>query len=108
MVLRLQQYIQGCQDEIDFTLNNAVYDVYKFLYLSPERLATKLFLTRLPDLNINYVAIDEAHCISQWGYDFRPSYLNIAKIRDVLPNVPFIALTATATPDVAIDIQKKT
>lgn len=95
------------KDEIDFTLNNAVYEAYKFLYLSPERLATKLFLTRLPDMNINFVAVDEAHCISQWGYDFRPSYLNIAKIRDIIPNVPFIALTATATPEVAIDIQEK-
>jgi len=95
------------RDEIDIALNNAVYGAYKFLYLSPERLATKLFLTRLPDMNINYVAVDEAHCISQWGYDFRPSYLNIAKIREVIPNVPFIALTATATPKVAVDIQEK-
>ena len=95
------------KDEIDFTLNNAVYDAYKFLYLSPERLGTKLFLTRLPDMNINFVAVDEAHCISQWGYDFRPSYLNIVKIREIIPNVPFIALTATATPKVAIDIQEK-
>lgn len=93
--------------EIDIVLNNAVYAAYKFLYLSPERLATKLFLARLPDMNINYIAVDEAHCISQWGYDFRPSYLNIANIKEILPNVPFIALTATATPKVATDIQEK-
>lgn len=93
--------------EIDNILNNAVYGAYKFLYLSPERLATKLFLTRLPDMKINFVAVDEAHCISQWGYDFRPSYLNIAKIKKLIPDIPFIALTATATPEVAEDIQKK-
>ncbi len=95
------------KDEIDIVLNNAVFGAYKFLYLSPERLATRLFLTRLPDMNINYVAVDEAHCISQWGYDFRPSYLNISKIRKIIPDVPFIALTATATPKVAEDIQNK-
>ena len=93
--------------EIDIVLNNAVYGAYEFLYLSPERLASKLFLTRLPDMNINFIAVDEAHCISQWGYDFRPSYLNIANIREIIPNVPFIALTATATPEVAVDIQEK-
>ncbi|MCD6557333.1 MAG: RecQ family ATP-dependent DNA helicase, partial [Bacteroidales bacterium] len=95
------------KDEIDIVLNNAVFGAYKFLYLSPERLATRLFLTRLPDMNINYIAVDEAHCISQWGYDFRPSYLNIANIRKIKPDVPFIALTATATPKVAEDIQEK-
>ena len=93
--------------EIDIILNNAVFGAYKFLYVSPERLATEIFLTRLPDMNINYVAVDEAHCISQWGYDFRPSYLNIANIRKIKPDVPFIALTATATPEVAEDIQNK-
>lgn len=93
--------------EIDLILNNAVFGAYKFLYLSPERLSTKLFTTRLPDMKINYVAVDEAHCISQWGYDFRPSYLNIASIKDSLPGIPFIALTATATPKVADDIQEK-
>ncbi len=93
--------------EIDIILNNAVFGAYKFLYLSPERLATRIFLTRLPDMNINYVAVDEAHCISQWGYDFRPSYLNIANIRKIIPDIPFIALTATATPKVAEDIQDK-
>lgn len=93
--------------EIDIVLNNAVYGAYKFLYLSPERLATKIFLTRLPQMNINLLAIDEAHCISQWGYDFRPSYLNIAAIREYLPDIPILALTATATPEVAEDIQEK-
>ncbi len=93
--------------EIDIALNNAVYGAYKFLYLSPERLATKLFLARVPDMKVNLVAIDEAHCISQWGYDFRPSYLNISAIREYLPNIPFLALTATATPEVADDIQEK-
>lgn len=93
--------------EIDMILNNAVFGAYKFLYLSPERLATRMFIARLPDMKINYVAVDEAHCISQWGYDFRPSYLNIAKIRESLPGIPFIALTATATPKVADDIQEK-
>ncbi len=93
--------------EIDITLNNAVYGAYKFLYLSPERLSTEIFLTRLPQMKINLVAIDEAHCISQWGYDFRPSYMNIAEIREYLPDIPFLALTATATPKVADDIQDK-
>ncbi len=93
--------------EIDIVLNNAVFGAYKFLYLSPERLSTRIFLARLPDMNINFVAVDEAHCISQWGYDFRPSYLNIADIRKIKPEVPFIALTATATPEVSKDIQDK-
>ncbi len=93
--------------EIDITLNNAVYGAYKFLYLSPERLSTTIFLTRLPDMKINLLAIDEAHCISQWGYDFRPSYLKIADVRKYIPNVTVLALTATATPEVADDIQVK-
>ncbi len=93
--------------EIDNALNNALYGGYKFLYLSPERLNTDLFKARVQDMKVNLVAIDEAHCISQWGYDFRPSYLNIAQIRKLLPNVPFLALTATATPEVADDIQEK-
>jgi ATP-dependent DNA helicase RecQ len=93
--------------EIDITLNNAVYGAYKFLYLSPERLATPIFIARVADMKINLIAVDEAHCISQWGYDFRPSYLNIAELRKFLPKVPFLALTATATPEVADDIQEK-
>ncbi len=93
--------------EIDIALNNAVFGAYKFLYLSPERLGTELFLHRLPDMKINLVAIDEAHCISQWGYDFRPAYLQISEIRKYIPDIPFLALTATATKRVADDIQEK-
>ncbi len=93
--------------EIAIALDNIVFGDYKFLYLSPERLGTELFLAKLPSMNVNLIAIDEAHCISQWGYDFRPSYLKIALIKEHLPNVPFLALTATATPKVAIDIQEK-
>jgi ATP-dependent DNA helicase RecQ len=93
--------------EIDITLDNAAYGDYKFLYVSPERLETELFQARLKKMNINLVAIDEAHCISQWGYDFRPAYLNIAALKEQLNNVPFIALTATATPTVVKDIQEK-
>src|SRR5690606_17846419 len=79
----------------------------KFLYVSPERLETRLFLEYLPALNIRLLAVDEAHCISQWGYDFRPSYLRIAALREELPGVPVLALTASATPDVQLDIQDK-
>ncbi len=93
--------------EIDVVLNNCVYNAYKFLYLSPERLSTDIFLQRVVKMNINFIAVDEAHCISQWGYDFRPSYLKIAEIRQLLPNVPVMALTATATKKVAADIQNK-
>ena len=87
-------------DEIDTAFDNVIYGDYKFLYLSPERLRTELAKLRLARLNINYLVVDEAHCISQWGYDFRPSYLKIAEIREFLPDVPVLALTATATPDV--------
>ena len=93
--------------EIDIALDNAAYGNYKFLYVSPERLETELFKARLAKMNVNLVAIDEAHCISQWGYDFRPSYLNIVQLREQLPNVPFLALTATATIQVVEDIQEK-
>lgn len=93
--------------EIELTLENCVKGEYKFLYLSPERLGTRLFLEKLPQMSINLLAIDEAHCISQWGYDFRPSYLKIAEIRKHLPNVSILALTATATPMVVDDIQDK-
>lgn len=94
--------------EIMRTLDNATFDKeMKFLYVSPERLETLLFRERLTSLKINLIAVDEAHCISQWGYDFRPSYLNIAEIREFLPGVPILALTATATPDVIDDIQDK-
>ncbi|MFV0590243.1 MAG: RecQ family ATP-dependent DNA helicase [Draconibacterium sp.] len=93
--------------EIKLTLDNAVWGDYKFLYVSPERLGTGRFLERLEQMNINLLAVDEAHCISQWGYDFRPSYLNIADVRKILKDVPVLALTATATPQVADDIQDK-
>ncbi len=93
--------------EIDIAFDNAIYGQYKFLYLSPERLETELFQVRVRKMNINLIAIDEAHCISQWGYDFRPSYLNIARVRKLIPKTPFIALTATATPEVVLDIQEQ-
>lgn len=93
--------------ELQVTLDNCIYGNYKFLYLSPERLSTTLFHDKLPHLKVNMLAIDEAHCISQWGYDFRPSYLKIAEIREALPEVPVLALTATATPQVAVDIQNQ-
>ncbi len=93
--------------EIDIALENCIYGNYKFLYLSPERLQSDIFLQRLPKMNVNLIAVDEAHCISQWGYDFRPPYLKIKDIRELIPNVPVLALTATATPDVVKDIQQK-
>ena len=93
---------------IDRILDNAVFGHLKFLYLSPERLQTELLKERLPNMPVNLVAVDEAHCVSQWGYDFRPPYLQIAEIRDYLaPEVPLIALTASATPDVVEDMQEK-
>ena len=93
--------------EIDILLDNAAHGAYKFLYVSPERLKTELFLERAKKMNLNLLAIDEAHCISQWGYDFRPPYLEIANFRELFPDLPCIALTATATEDVKIDIQDK-
>jgi ATP-dependent DNA helicase RecQ len=93
--------------EINVALENCIFGDYKFLYVSPERLNTELFTTRLRDMNVCLIAVDESHCISQWGYDFRPSYLQIASLRDRLPNTPILALTATATPEVIEDIQEK-
>jgi ATP-dependent DNA helicase RecQ len=91
--------------EIDIALDNCIYGNYKFLYVSPERLKTDLFQQRMQKMNVNLIAVDEAHCISQWGYDFRPPYLKIKDIRTHLPKVPVLALTATATADVVKDIQ---
>ena len=92
--------------EVDIALNNAAYGDFKFLYVSPERLGTQLFLNYVREMNISYIVVDEAHCISQWGYDFRPDYLQIGKIREIV-DAPVIALTATATPQVAEDIMER-
>ena len=94
-------------DKQRVALDNCLYGPYHFLYCSPERLESEEFRKRLADLPIGLIAVDEAHCISQWGYDFRPSYLKIADIRRLLPNVPVLALTATATPETIDDIQAK-
>ena len=94
-------------DKQRVALDNCLYGPYHFLYCSPERLESEEFRKRLKDLPIGLIAVDEAHCISQWGYDFRPSYLNIAAVRELLPDVPVLALTATATPDTIEDIQDK-
>ena len=94
-------------EETLIQLENCLFGDYKFLYISPERLSTDAFRNRLRKMNINMIAVDESHCISQWGYDFRPSYLKIAEIRELLPGIPVLALTATATPEVVKDIQAK-
>ena len=93
--------------EIKIALDNAAWGSYKFLYLSPERIATERFREKIHQLDVNLIAVDEAHCISQWGYDFRPSYLKIAELRDLLPDVPVLAVTATATSQVIEDIQEQ-
>jgi ATP-dependent DNA helicase RecQ len=93
--------------DLDRIFDNCVHGKVKFLYLSPERLGTELAIERILRMKVNLIAIDEAHCISQWGYDFRPAYLNIAKFRELMPKIPVIALTATATTDVVQDIQDK-
>ncbi len=93
--------------EMKIAMDNAAWGSYKFLYLSPERIATGRFRERIGQLDVNLIAVDEAHCISQWGYDFRPSYLRIAELRDLLPDVPVLAVTATATPQVIDDIQEQ-
>ncbi|MCR5695696.1 MAG: RecQ family ATP-dependent DNA helicase [Marinilabiliaceae bacterium] len=94
-------------DQMNAALDNCIYGACKFLYLSPERLATDFFKEKLAYMKVGLLVVDEAHCISQWGYDFRPSYLCIADIRKYLPNIPVLALTATATPDVANDIMAR-
>ena len=93
--------------EVDLALNNAAYGDFRFLYLSPERLGTELFLRYLGEMEVSFIVVDEAHCISQWGYDFRPDYLKIGELRKALPDVPVIALTATAAPKVADDIMER-
>lgn len=93
------------RNEIIVTLENAIFGGVKILYVSPERLSSDLFLAKLKRINVSFITVDEAHCISQWGYDFRPAYLQIAQIRKLKPDVPVLALTATATPEVVKDIQ---
>lgn len=95
------------RQDIIITLENCIFGNYKFLYISPERLDTELFRTKLRKMHISMITVDESHCISQWGYDFRPAYLKIAEIRELLPDVPVLALTATATPEVVKDIQAR-
>lgn len=95
------------REEIDIAIDNCIYGDFKFLYLSPERLRTDIFRARVEKMNVNLIAVDESHCVSQWGYDFRPSYLKISDLRDLLPGVPVLALTATATPKVVEDIMEK-
>ena len=95
------------RQEIIITLENCIFGNYKFLYISPERLNTEIFRAKLLKMKISMITVDESHCISQWGYDFRPAYLKIAEIRELLPGVPVLALTATATPEVVKDIQMR-
>ncbi|MBR5644896.1 MAG: RecQ family ATP-dependent DNA helicase [Salinivirgaceae bacterium] len=101
-------YTGMTQHEVGLALDNSINDPdTKFLYCSPERLGSEMFLAKVKQMNVNLLAVDESHCISQWGYDFRPSYLEIAKIRALLPGVPVLAVTATATPQVVDDIQER-
>lgn len=95
------------REEIVVALENCIFGDYKFLYISPERLDTEIFQTKLKSMKVSMITVDESHCISQWGYDFRPAYLKISEIRKLLPGVPVLALTATATPEVVKDIQKR-
>lgn len=95
------------REEIVIALENCIFGNYKFLYVSPERLDTEIFQIKLRSMHVSLITVDESHCISQWGYDFRPAYLKIADIRQLLPGVPVIALTATATPEVISDIQQR-
>ncbi len=95
------------RNEIIIALENCIFGNYKFLYISPERLNTEIFRTKLRSMKVNMLTVDESHCISQWGYDFRPAYLKIAEIRNLIPHAPILALTATATPEVVKDIQQQ-
>jgi ATP-dependent DNA helicase RecQ len=95
------------RQEIIIALENCIFGNYKLLYISPERLDTEIFRAKLPKIKVSMITVDESHCISQWGYDFRPAYLKIADIRQLLPDVPVLALTATATPQVVKDIQER-
>ena len=95
------------REEIIVTLDNCIFGGFKFLYISPERLGTEIFQTKLRKMNVSMITVDESHCISQWGYDFRPAYLQISEIRKMLPDVPVLALTATATPEVVEDIRRQ-
>ena len=103
----LAVYSGMTREEIVVALENCIFGDYKFLYISPERLNTEIFQTKLKRMKVCMITVDESHCISQWGYDFRPAYLNIADIRKLLPDVPVLALTATATPEVVKDIQER-
>ena len=95
------------REEILIALENCIFGDYKFLYISPERLDTEIFRIKLRSMKVSMITVDESHCISQWGYDFRPSYLKIAEVRKLLPGIPVLALTATATPEVVKDIQAR-
>lgn len=103
----LAVYSGMTREELVVALENCIFGDYKFLYISPERLDTDIFRAKLRNMKINMITVDESHCISQWGYDFRPAYLKISEIRELLPTVPVLALTATATPEVVKDIQTK-
>ena len=100
-------YADKSRSEIVQILENCIFGGIKILYVSPERLASEIFQTKLRHMKVSFITLDEAHCISQWGYDFRPSYLKIADIRAMKPDAPILALTATATPSVVDDIQEK-
>lgn len=103
----LSIYSGMSRQDIITTLENCIFGNYKFLYISPERLDTEIFRTKLRKMKVSMITVDESHCISQWGYDFRPAYLKIAEIRELLPDAPVLALTATATPEVVKDIQAR-
>ena len=103
----LAVYSGMTREEIIVALENCIFGDYKFLYISPERLDTEIFRSKLRNMKVSMITVDESHCISQWGYDFRPAYLKIAEIRELLPDIPVLALTATATPEVVTDISNK-